>query len=60
MELLCEKCRWYQFDGESDEGFCAAVLDEDEYRQAQAGISSGRCRFFCPDSDDYQIVRRQN
>lgn len=60
MDLLCENCRWYQYDEDSGEEFCNALLDEDEYAQITRSLSSGKCRFFCPDGGEYEIVRRQN
>ncbi len=60
LELLCENCRWYQCDALSGEEFCNALLDEDEYVQVLQGLNSGKCRFFCPDGGEYEIVRRQN
>ena len=60
MDFLCENCRWFMCDEDSGEEFCNALLDEDEYAQLTQSLRRGKCRYFCPDGGEYEIVRRQN
>lgn len=60
MDSLCEECRWFVCDENSGEEYCNALLDEDEYARLVQGADGKACRYFCPDSGDYEIVRRQN
>ena len=59
MADLCDTC-WYNiFDDDSQEYFCDLTLDEDEY--AKILESSGKtCKYYRPDSGEYDIVRKQN
>ncbi len=59
MELICEKCWYNSYDGEQDEYFCALQLDEDEYEDILRH-NFASCKYFRPDTGEYEIVRRQN
>ena len=59
MENLCEKCGYNEYDDETDEYFCSLQLDEDEYVRLLQDKNRS-CRYFRPDSGEYEIVRRQN
>jgi hypothetical protein len=59
MDSLCEKCWYYEYDDESQEGFCSLVLDEDEYVRLMSDRDK-TCRYFRPDGNEYDIVRKQN
>lgn len=47
-------------DEDSGEEFCNALLDEDEYAELTHSLTIGKCKYFCPDGGEYEIVRRQN
>lgn len=59
MDSLCEKCWYNSYDDESDEYFCTLVLDEDEYVRL-ISEQNKTCRYFRPDSGEYEIVKKQN
>ncbi|MGN0521104.1 MAG: DUF6472 family protein [Eubacterium sp.] len=59
MDNLCDKCWYNSYDEESDEYFCNLVLDEDEYVRF-ISEQNKTCRYFRPDSGEYEIVRKQN
>ena len=58
---LCDECRYFVFDEESEEYFCDLSLDEDEYVRLLEETGSGKsCRYFIKDLGEYGIVRKQN
>lgn len=59
MDNLCEKCWYNEYDEETDESFCWLVLDEDEYVRLMQDKNK-TCRYFRPDGNEYDIVRKQN
>lgn len=59
MDSLCEKCWYNSYDDEEEEYFCSLVLDEDEYVRLMSEQNK-TCRYFRPDSGEYDIVKRQN
>ncbi len=59
MDNLCEKCWYNEYDEEMDESFCSLVLDEDEYVRLMQDKNK-TCRYFRPDGNEYDIVRKQN
>lgn len=60
VDSLCEECRWFVCDEDSGEEYCNVLLDEDEYVRFIQSANGKSCRYFCPDSGEYEIVRRQN
>jgi len=59
MDSLCEKCWYNSYDEEEEEYFCSLVLDEDEYVRLISQPDK-TCRYFRPDGNEYDIVRKQN
>lgn len=57
--LDCENCWYNAYDEQADEFFCALYLDEDEYGH-MLSYQSGKCRYFRPSGDEYEIVKKQN
>ena len=61
MDSLCDSCKYNAFDEETEEAFCDLQLDEDEFAAFLARQNEGKpCRYFCPEPDEYGIVRKQN
>ena len=59
MDSLCEKCWYNEYDDELQEDFCSLVLDEDEYVSLMSDKNK-TCRYFRPNGNEYDIVRKQN
>ena len=59
MDSLCEKCWYNEYDDETQEDFCYLVLDEDEYVSLMSDKNK-TCRYFRPNGNEYDIVRKQN
>lgn len=59
MPADCNECWYNEYDEEQDEYFCSLYLDEDEYGSIM-GEYSGKCKYFRPFGDEYDIVRKQN
>lgn len=57
MAMDCENCWYNAYDEACDEYFCSLYPDEDEYLSM---YQSGKCRYFRPAGDEYDIVRKQN
>lgn len=61
MKELCEECWYNSYDDESEESFCSLQLDEDEYAKLLSDPQKNKtCKYFRPDTGEYEIVRRQN
>ncbi|MDO4743070.1 MAG: DUF6472 family protein [bacterium] len=54
----CDCCAYLTFDEESEEYYCEANFDEDDYARYMQNKPS-HCPYFQPD-DEYKIVRKQN
>ena len=59
MDSLCEMCWYNEYDDETQENFCSLVLDEDEYVLLMSDKNK-TCRYFRPNGNEYDIVRKQN
>ena len=54
----CENCSHYVIDGEQNEYFCDAALDEDDVAKMMS-FGGYKCPYF-DFYDEYKIVRKQN
>lgn len=57
--MVCDDCRYNAYDENEDEYFCTLDLDEDEYGYMQTHFQ-GKCRYYFPAGDEYDIVKKQN
>lgn len=59
MDFLCEECKYNIYDEDSDSYFCDLPLDEDDFAR-MINNKNKTCRYFQPDTGEYDIVRKQN
>ena len=57
MDNFCDSCAYLTYDEDSEEYFCDARMDEDDYYRL-VNSSYKNCPFY-RNGDEYRIVRKQ-
>ena len=54
----CESCLFYEYDELTQQYYCDADFDEDEYARHQMSGKTAQCPYY-RDGDEYKTVRKQ-